>query len=108
MLLGAPEEHHVSTMIVLGFVGGGLLLYGFGYARAVMHRANDDFKKTKAAVPVLRKDFWRTWWKAVKAATLGLIIFAALAVWMWNEVNDDPADATTNPTPSPSVSRSPR
>lgn len=108
MLLSAEEETHVSTMVVLGFIGGAALLYAFGYARAVMHRANKDYKTTKAAVPVLRKGFWHAWWTAVKAAFLGLLIFAALMFWMVREVRDDPADAKTNPSPSPSVSRSHR
>lgn len=108
MLLGAPEETHVSTMIVCGFIGGGLLLYAFGYAVAVNRRANRDYKTTKAALPGLRKSFWSTWWGAVKAAVLGFIILAVLLVWMWQEVSDDPADANTHPSPSPSVSRSHR
>ncbi len=60
-------------------IGG--TIYAFGYARAVMHRANTDYKKTKEALPGLRKGFWAAWWTAAKAGFWILIAFALLLAW---------------------------
>jgi hypothetical protein len=63
-------------------VGGGLI-YGFGFAVAVFRRARFDHRKTKEAVPVLRKDMWRTLGIAVKAAfwvAVGALVLIAWAI----------------------------
>lgn len=84
------------TLIV--FIIGGVI-YAFGYARSQMHRANKDYKTTKAAVPVLRKGFWMAWWAAVKVGFWVALAAFVLIVWMVRS-EDRPADATVDPKPS--------
>jgi hypothetical protein len=67
------------TLLAVLIIGG--VIYAFGYARAVMHRANTDYKKTKAALPDLRKGFWAAWWAAVKVGFWILIGLALLIAW---------------------------
>lgn len=77
----AQESTSLPGGTIAGFLVGALLLYGFGYAMAVMRRANADYKATKAAVPKLRKGFWLAWWAAMKAGFwIGLII-CCFIVW---------------------------
>lgn len=77
--------------------------YGFGYAMAVMRRANKDYKTTKAAVPGLRKAFWATWRGALKAGFWIVVGVFIIGLWLFN-VGRRHADADTRPSPSPSVS----
>jgi hypothetical protein len=94
--------HDVSVpIVVLIFLVLGS--YGFGYAMAVMRRANSDYKTTKAAVPGLRKAFWSTWRGAVKAGFWILVGMAVLVLWMLN-LGHHSADANTAPSPSASIS----
>jgi arginine exporter protein ArgO len=96
----AQQKQSISVPVVLiVFLIGGVI-YLFGYARAVMHRANRDYKTTKAAVPVLRKGFWKTWWAAFKVGFWVLIAAAIMVTWVGRDLRGQPADAT----PSPSVS----
>lgn len=74
-----PGDIAGPTILALA-VGGGAI-YAFGYARAVMHRANKDYKTTKAAVPVLRKGFWAAWWTTVKVGFWVFIGFAIFVTW---------------------------
>jgi ribose/xylose/arabinose/galactoside ABC-type transport system permease subunit len=71
------------TLLAVIIIGG--TIYTFGYARAVMHRANSDYKKTKAALPGMRKTFWATWWAAVKVGFWVLIALALLIAWVMHE-----------------------
>lgn len=107
VLMAADTESSFNPGVLLaGFVLGALLLYGLGYARAVMHRANRDYKAVKAGLPGMRKTFWATWWAAVKAGFLGLLVLACLIVWLVYR-NDPPVDAgTTKPSVSPSPAKS--
>lgn len=74
------------TLLVVLILGG--VIYGFGYARAVMHRANTDYKKTKAALPDLRKGFWLAWWTAVKVGFWILVGLALLIAWVVVDARD--------------------
>lgn len=69
-----------TTLITVMIIGG--TIYAFGYFRAVMHRANADYKKTKAGLPDMRKAFWAAWWNAVKAAFWIAIVFLCLIAWV--------------------------
>lgn len=105
LLTAADESNAAGTVVVIVFLIAGVI-YGFGYLRAVMHRANKDYKTTKAAVPTLRKAFWSAWWSAVKTGAVVLLIVVCLVMWMVRG-GDNGADATT-PQPSSSVSPSHR
>lgn len=104
-LLAASEtQKNIAGPIVIIVVLTFGVIYTFGYARAVMHRANKDYKSTKAAVPVLRKGFWTTWWRAVKVGFWVLLIVGALVTWMVHDT-ESPADAKPSPSPSVKPSR---
>ncbi len=106
MYLSAEESSSTPGVMIVGFLLGGLLLYGVGYGMAVMRRANKDYKSTKAAVPVLRKGFWLAWWVTVKAAFWVVLAVACFVVWLVFRP-DSKADAgQPTPAPTPSVSRS--
>lgn len=90
------DEHPIATpVVILTFITAGIV-YVFGYLRAVMHRANSDYKKTKAGLPGMRKDFWRAWWAAAKIGFWVFIAGAVLVVWAGREIrHSTPAPAAT-------------
>jgi hypothetical protein len=107
MLLTANDNHNpvaVPTFLIVAIIAG--VIYTFGYLRAVMHRANKDYKTTKAAVPTLRKGFWAAWWGAVKIGALVFIAVVLLGSWAWHEIRGNQADADTKPAPSSSATTS--
>jgi hypothetical protein len=61
-----PNNVSGSVLVIVLLVGG--TIYLFGYLRAVMHRANRDYKSTKAAVKPLRK---RSGWHGSRRCGLG-------------------------------------
>lgn len=97
----AAEEGHTSiaglTLAIL--LLGSSVIFALGYAVAVVRRANIDYKKTKASLPGLRKDFWRTWRAAVKVGFWIAVAFTVLVVWTVNDFRDASAD----PQPSATV-----
>lgn len=99
MTLTADETQSSFGTALIIIVLTAIAIYAFGYARAVMHRANRDYKTTKAALPGLRKGFWGAWWTAVKR---GVLIFAVLfcLVYVWLHMNRNSADATVDPSPA--------
>lgn len=102
-LTASDTSHGIATPVVMivAIIAG--IIYTFGYLRAVMHRANSDYKATKALVPTLRKGFWHAWWKAVK---IGFWVFVAgtiLIFWAYRDVANKGADATPRSTPSAAV-----
>lgn len=103
MMLTASEGDSGSTagqvVLIVLIIGG--IIYGLGYARAVMHRANKDYKTTKAAVPILRKGFWTAWFAVVKVGFWVAIAVAILFVWMVRGT-DEKVDVNTTPSPTPS------
>ena len=103
MLLFAPAQDEqpsvpMAAVIIVLIVAG--IIYAFGYLRAVMHRANRDYKTTKAAVPKLRKAFWAAWWAAVK---VGFWVVVAVAILGWWAIRDVRDVQTPTPATSPSV-----
>lgn len=95
-----PSVPLVAVIIVLIVAG---IIYTFGYLRAVMHRANKDYKSTKAAVPGMRKGFWKAWWSALKIGSLVLIAIAILGWWAVRDVAEaddpQPVPATVSTAP---------
>lgn len=94
-----PASMTPMVIVIIVFVIGGII-YTFGYIRAVMHRANKDYKATKAAVPGLRKGFWKAWWSAVKVGTGVLVAIGILIYWGVSDIRE----RTDNPAPSASPS----
>lgn len=91
----------VPTVLIVALIGGAI--YVFGYSRAVMHRANKDYKTTKAAVPTLRKGYWQALWSAIKVGALVFIAAVLLIGWVVSEVRHDEPASQTRPSPSTSV-----
>jgi hypothetical protein len=103
MLLLAPaqdEQPSVSMAAVIIVLIIAAIIYTFGYLRAVMHRANRDYKTTKAAVTKLRRGFWAAWWAAVK---VGFWVVVAIGVLGWWAIRDVRDIQTPTPATSPSV-----
>lgn len=91
----------VPTVLIVVIIGG--IIYTFGYLRAVMHRANKDYKTTKAAVPTLRKAFWKAWVDALKIGALILLAVVILGAWVVAEVRGSRTETSnTKPSPAPS------
>ena len=88
----------MATVLIVLVIAG--IIYVFGYVRAVMHRANSDYKKTKALVPGLRKGFWKAWWAAVKVGAGVLIAVAILVYWGVSDARErdesEPVPATVS------------
>ncbi|MET1006577.1 MAG: hypothetical protein ABWX96_13595 [Propionibacteriaceae bacterium] len=80
------SDASVPTLLIVVIIAG--TIYAFGYARAVMHRANTDYKKTKAALPELRKGFWAAWWAAVKVGFWVSLAGLALIAWVVHEARN--------------------
>ena len=91
----------VIVIIVLIIAG---IIYTFGYARAVFHRANSDYKKTKEGLPGMRKTVWQTLWRTVKVGFGVVILIGILIFW---GVNDARQQDDKQPVPA-TVSKSPR
>lgn len=102
MVLAAQDTHvAVPSVLIVLLIGG--VIYSFGYVRAVMHRANRDYKTTKAAVPNLRRAFWRAWLDALKFGVIGAVILMVLGVWAWREMRGNQNEVgNSKPSPSPS------
>lgn len=105
MLVSADDTQNAYGASLIVIILAFAAVYAFGYVRAVMHRANRDYKTTKAALPGMRKGYWRAWWSAMKRGTVVLLIVAAV-VYGWLHANGNDADA--NPTHNPSVAPSTR
>ncbi len=100
MLSGAVQEEQPSVplvaVIIVLIVAG--IIYSFGYLRAVMHRANRDYKTTKAALPKMRRGFWHAWWAAVKIGFFVVLAVVVLGWWAVRDVAD--ADDPRQPVPA--------
>ncbi len=99
------EDQSIAAPVVLIVIIIGGTIYAFGYLRAVMHRANKDYKTTKAAVPALRKGFWRAWWSAVKVGFWVVLAGIVLVAWMVRDVRETPENVNSVPKSTPSVSK---
>jgi heme/copper-type cytochrome/quinol oxidase subunit 2 len=103
--MAAEQTVAVPTTAIVILTGAAI--FAFGYAMAVVKRANRDYKATKAAVKALRRGFWSTWWVAVKRGVVIVLVGVVLVVWSAREVsrNQDgatPVPASVTPAPSPS------
>ncbi len=74
-----------ATFLIAG------VIFMLGYRIAVVRRANRDYKNTKAAVGRLRKDFWATFWTAVKVGFWVFIGAALLVAWVAHDVRQNVA-----------------
>lgn len=86
------ENQHTSLTVLVIVLLIAAVIYVFGYLRAVMHRANKDYKATKAAVKPLRKAFWGAWWSALKLGFWVAIAFAVLFIWVVRDVRSTDVD----------------
>lgn len=104
MLMTAEETtgDEIAGPIVVILVLAASTIFLAGWRHAVMQRANSDYKKTKEALPGLRKGFWSALFAFIKVAFwVGLVMFALIAWWIRSARED--VDTTTDPSPSPSV-----
>ncbi len=103
LLASDAQEPRISFLVTAGLLLGGALIYGLGYAMAVMRRANRDYKTTKAAVPGLRKGFWAAWRTMMKAAFWIALAVCILIFWVANDFQD--MYPASDPTPSATTGR---
>lgn len=106
LTLGAAENTDsppTSLIVLILILVTGGVIYTFGYARAVLTRANKDYKATKAAVPPLRKAWWLQLWVAIKVGFLVFIGLAILVFWTGRDLRDagdrDPLPSKVSPAP---------
>lgn len=96
MLAAAETEDSIAVPVIVFLALGAGIIYTFGYLRAVMHRANTDYKKTKAGLPAMRKAFWLSWWAAVKWGFWIAIGIVVLGFWAYGDiVEKQPQPAAT-------------
>lgn len=92
IMLAAPQQQpSVAIPSLAILLLGGATIFVFGAGWAVMKRANSDYKKTKASLPGMRKDFWRAWWAMIKVGFWVGVVFVVLVVWAVQDVKDAPA-----------------
>lgn len=85
----AADEHgaYAGPVLILLIIGFSTI-FGFGYLTAIMRRANTDYKKTKAILPGMRKDFWAAWWSMVKIGFWVAIGGLLLISWAVHDIRD--------------------
>ncbi len=98
-----PARLTPLVVVILVLIISGII-YTFGYVRAVFHRANFDYKKTKEGLPGMRKTVWRTAWRMVKIGFWVLVALGILVVW---GVRDAQQNNDQTPVPA-TVSTAPR
>lgn len=79
MSVSEPGPAIPTTLIVI-LIGSTLIT--FGYLKAVADRANSDYKKTKAGLPLMRKAFWSAFWKMIKLGFWVALAAFALITWI--------------------------
>jgi hypothetical protein len=85
----------LTALIVLAFA------FSLGYARAVWVRARADYKRTKAAVPGLRKDAWRAVWATMRIGTGVAILYLLITAWAIHDVGAGEPQPAASTAPSP-------
>jgi hypothetical protein len=68
----------------------GSTVFSFGYLKAKVERANDDYKKTKASLPGMRKSYWNLWLSAVKVGFWVAVVGFALVAWVIHDAKATP------------------
>lgn len=81
----STQNQSIAGPVILFLAIGFGVIYTFGYLRAVMHRANSDYKKTKAGLPAMRKFFWLSWWNTVKAGFWIAVGIFVLGAWLFHD-----------------------
>lgn len=112
-MMSAAETNNVTNghvsipvFVIVLLIGG--VIYVFGYLRAVMHRANKDYKATKAAVKPLRKAFWAALWSVFKVGVAVVLAGIVMIAWVVRDVRSDkPVPAAVTPCPSAAARHSP-
>jgi hypothetical protein len=110
MYAAGDQSNSISGPVLLIVLIAGGTIYLFGYLRAVMHRANRDYKSTKAAVKPLRKGFWAAWFAALRTGALVLIGLMLMVAWFIRDTRqaDSSEPATRSPSPSASAHKASR
>lgn len=98
MLAAAESNPSIPAGLIVLLIGSTLI--AFGYAKAVMDRANSDYKKTKAGLPGMRKAFWVSWWTMIKVGFWVAIIGFVLVTWVVHDVRNADADQPLPSTPA--------
>lgn len=98
MLAAAEDNPGIPAGLIVLLIGSTLIT--FGYLKAVMDRANSDYKKTKSGLPGMRKDFWRAWWKMVKLGIVVAIVGFLMVTWIVHDVREADADQAPPSTPA--------
>lgn len=93
----------IPTFVIVLIIGG--VIYLFGYLRAVMHRANRDYKAIKAAKKPAQKAFWAAWYAVLKIGFWVFVVFGLLFFWVWHDLNG--GDSNQRPVPAASTSVKP-
>jgi hypothetical protein len=93
----------IATPTLVLLLIGAPVLIGFGSALAVMRRANSDYKKTKAALPGMRRDFWATWRAMMKLAFFVVFGFLVMAAWAAHEIRDSDRAPASPSSPRPAI-----
>jgi ABC-type Fe3+ transport system permease subunit len=99
----ADQQPNVSGPVLAIVLLSAGVIYLLGYLRAVMHRANRDYKTTKAAVKPLRKGFWRAWWAAVRIGAIVVVGLILMIGWVAHDARRADSNSEPPPSPSPSV-----
>ncbi len=103
--MAQEQPDSIALPVIFFLLIGAGIIYIFGYARAVMHRANSDYKKTKAGLPDMRKAYWVSWWRTVKVGFWIAVAAVILSFWAYGDVTEDRKPATTKPASVPSSSK---
>lgn len=84
MVTRSSDPQSIASTVLVWLGIGAALIFTFGYRVAVNRRANADYKRTKAALPDMRKAFWWTLWRATKIGFWFFVGIALLITWAFN------------------------
>lgn len=90
MLAAVEDNPGIPAGLIVILVGSTLV--AFGYAKARMDRANEDYKKVKEGLPGMRKDFWRAFWRMVKVGFWVAVIGFLMVTWVVHDIRNADAD----------------
>ena len=81
----ATGDTHPILLGTLIALLGSSTAFTFGFLKARLGQANEDYKGTKAKLRPQRKAYWLLWWAAVKVGFWVVVVGFILAVWVWRE-----------------------
>jgi ABC-type Fe3+ transport system permease subunit len=64
-------------------------VFSFGYLKAKLGQANEDYKTTKGKVTPLRKAYWVLWWDAAKVGFWVFLVGFILVAWVIHDAKAD-------------------